>query len=501
MDKVLVLDFGGPYSQVLANCVRNEGVFSEILPNTASLERIRDGGYKAILLTGGDTSVNAPNASACDPSVLTLGLPVLGIGYGALWLAKQQGGRIGSSVPGQFPVTPVDAAAAVDIVGDFRHPEQVTDIPGGWHITASAPNCFAAVFENADRSLCALQFHPESPKSTNATQVLRAFLQRACETLDGWNIPDLLDSRIRTIREQVGSGQVLCALSGGVDSSVVAMMIHRAVGKQLTCIFVDHGLLRKNEADDVERIFREQFDINLKRIDARERFLSLLAGVTDPEKKRKIIGETFIRVFEEEAAKLGEVDFLAQGTIYPDIVESGVDGNKVVKSHHNVGGLPEHIQFKQLIEPLSDLFKDEVRRAGLALGLPESLVFRQPFPGPGLGVRVIGSITEEKLAILREADAIFREEIANAGLDRSIQQYFAIITDMRSVGVHASARTYDYTVALRAIHTPDFMSAAPAELPYELLFTVVRRITTEVAGVNRVVYDVTGKPPATIEWE
>ena len=371
----------------------------------------------------------------------------------------------------------------------------------GFHVSAKTKSCPVAAYENPGKKLYSVQFHPEVNHTPFGKQMLHNFLYNICGCSGDWKMKDFAQKSIAALREKIGDKKVLCALSGGVDSSVAAVLIHRAVGKQLTCIFVDNGLLRKNEGDDVEAVFRKQFDINLIRVNAQNQFLDKLAGVTAPERKRKIIGEEFIRVFEAEAKKIGTVDFLVQGTIYPDVIESGAGDASVIKSHHNVGGLPEHVDFKEIIEPLRDLFKDEVRQLGIELGIPEQLVWRQPFPGPGLAVRVIGAITREKLEILRNADAIFREEVANAGLDRELNQYFAVITDMRSVGVMGDGRTYDYTLALRAVDTTDFMTADWARIPYDVLERCSNRIVNEVEHVNRLVYDITSKPPATIEWE
>ena len=507
-EAVLILDFGAQYSQLIARRVRDLNVYCEIKSHRFTADQIKEAGYKGIILTGGPNSVYGEKALKCDPTVFSLGIPVLGICYGAQLMAYTLGGKVASADVREYGKTPVHFSKSVLFDGLeetsicwMSHTDYIAEVPEGFHVSAVSDDCPTAAMECPEKQLYAFQFHPEVEHTVHGSEMLRHFLYDVCGCSGDWRMDTFAADTIRSIRERVGSKKVLCALSGGVDSSVAAVLMHKAIGKNLVCIFVDHGLLRKNEGDDVERVFRHQFDMNLIRVNAKDRFLQRLAGVSDPERKRTIIGEEFIRVFEEESSKLGKVEFLCQGTIYPDVVESGTGEAAVIKSHHNVGGLPKDIGFEGIIEPLRDLFKDEVRRVGLELGIPSQMVWRQPFPGPGLAIRVLGAIDEEKLEIVREADAIFREEIAAAGLERSISQYFAVLTGVRSVGVMGDGRTYDYTVALRGVTTADFMTVDWARIPYDVLEKVSSRIVNEVQHVNRVVYDITSKPPATIEWE
>ncbi|MCX4304066.1 MAG: glutamine-hydrolyzing GMP synthase [Clostridia bacterium] len=507
-EKILILDFYGQYNQLIARRVRECNVYSEIVPYTTSIEKIKEMNPKGIIFTGSSASVYAENAPKCDAEIFNLGIPILGICYGMQLMTDNFGGEVHKAEKREYGVMSVDIKNSSKLFNGFgdknnflmTHGDYVSKLPEGFENIAYTEDCPNAGMQNEEKKLYGIQFHPEVNNSENGIQVIRNFVYNICGCTGTWQMSAFAQDTIKAIQEKVGDRKALCALSGGVDSSVAASLMSKAIGKNLTCIFVDHGLLRKNESEEVEKVFGNS-DVNFVRVDAKERFLSKLAGVTEPERKRKIIGEEFIRVFEEEAKKIGTVDFLVQGTIYPDVIESGVGTGATIKSHHNVGGLPDYVDFKEIIEPLRDLFKDEVRKVGLELGLPDYLVYRQPFPGPGLAIRVIGEITDDKLTILKNADYIFREEIAKAGLDKEINQYFAVLTNLKSVGVMGDERTYDYTVALRAVTTTDFMTAEWSKIPYEILEVVSSRIVNEVKHVNRVVYDITGKPPATIEWE
>lgn len=511
-ETVIVLDFGGQYNQLIARRVRECNVYCEIYSYKTDLEKIKAMEPKGIIFTGGPNSVYLEDSPSYAKEIYDLGIPVLGICYGSQLMMHQLGGKVGKAPVreyGKIEVTVDQSSALFENVSEkticwMSHNDYIEQAAPGFKIIAHTPDCPVAAVENVEKKLYATQFHPEVLHTKEGKQMLANFVFNVCGCAGSWKMDSFVEESIKAIREKVGDGKVLCALSGGVDSSVAAVLLSKAVGDQLTCVFVDHGLLRKNEDDEVEAVFGPDgnYNLNFIRVNAQERFYEKLKGVEEPEAKRKIIGEEFIRVFEEEAKKIGAVDFLVQGTIYPDVVESGVGGEStVIKSHHNVGGLPEHVDFKEIIEPLRDLFKDEVRKAGLELGIPDYLVFRQPFPGPGLGIRIIGDVTAEKVQMVQDADAIWREEIAKAGLDKEVNQYFAALTNMRSVGVMGDERTYDYAIALRAVTTTDFMTAESAEIPWDVIGRTTSRIVNEVKHVNRVMYDCTGKPPATIEFE
>ncbi|PWL71844.1 MAG: GMP synthase (glutamine-hydrolyzing) [Clostridiaceae bacterium] len=511
-EKVMVIDFGGQYNQLVARRVRECNVYCEIYSYKTDLEQIKAMNPKGIILTGGPNSCYEADSPTYQKELFELGIPVLGLCYGAQLMMHVLGGKVETPEVGEYGKTEVmldqscalfEGLAPKEICW-MSHFDRIAKTAPGFRVVAHTADCPVAAAEDAEKKLYAIQFHPEVLHTEHGAEMLYSFVRNVCGCAGTWRMDAFVENSIKEIREKVGDGKVLCALSGGVDSSVAAVMLSKAIGNQLTCVFVDQGLLRKDEGDEVEEVFgpNGSYDLNFIRVNAQERFYSKLAGVTEPEQKRKIIGEEFIRVFEEEAKKIGAVDFLVQGTIYPDVVESGLGGESaVIKSHHNVGGLPDYVDFKEIIEPLRNLFKDEVRKAGLEMGIPEKLVFRQPFPGPGLGIRIIGEVTAEKVKIVQEADAIYREEIANAGLDKSIGQYFAALTNMQSVGVMGDERTYDYAVALRAVNTIDFMTAESAEIPFDVLQKVMSRIINEVKGVNRVFYDLTSKPPGTIEFE
>lgn len=508
-DKIIVLDFGSQYNQLIARRIREMGVYSELRPHTISVNEIKsDPEIKGIVFSGGPNSVYDEGAFKIDNEIFALGLPILGICYGMQLMAYELGGKVGSCQHreyGKADILIIEENALVKGLDRnqtvwMSHGDQVTMVPPGFTTSASSVTCPIAMMSNAEKNLYAIQFHPEVRHTEHGNEMLRNFVFEICKAQNNWSIDAFIDTEVAKIRETVGSDEVLCALSGGVDSAVVAALLHKAIGDKLTCMFVDHGLLRLNEAESVVETFKGRFGMNLIKVDAQEEFLSKLKGVSDPEQKRKIIGNEFIYVFEKESSKLSQIRWLAQGTLYTDVIESGTATAETIKSHHNVGGLPENMQFK-LIEPLNTLFKDEVRELGSKLGLPDEIVHRQPFPGPGLAIRVLGEVTEEKLDLVRKSDAILREEIANAGLDKEIWQYFTALPDMKSVGVMGDQRTYEYTVGIRAVTSIDGMTADWARIPYDILDKISRRIVNEVKGINRVVYDCTSKPPSTIEWE
>ena len=504
----IVLDFGGQYNQLIARRVRECGVYCEVKSYKTPLEEIKRLNPVGIIFTGGPNSVYEESSPHISKEIFEMGIPILGICYGCQLMAYTLNGKVSTCINSEYGKTETfydNSSLIFNELSDksvswMSHTDYISELPQGFKITAHTDNCPVAAMENAEKKLYAVQFHPEVNHTQNGLDMINGFLKNVCGCTGDWTMENYAKTAIADIRKKVGDGKVLLALSGGVDSSVAAALLAKAVGNQLTCIFVDHGFMRKNEGDEVEAAFAD-WGINFVRVNAKEQFMSKLRGVSDPETKRKTIGEEFIRVFEQEAKKIGTVDYLVQGTIYPDVIESGSGDAAVIKSHHNVGGLPDYVDFKEIIEPLRMLFKDEVRQLGIELGLSEVLVWRQPFPGPGLAIRIIGDITDEKLEILQDADYIFREEIAKTGLDRKINQYFAVLTNMRSVGVMGDSRTYDYTLALRGVTTTDFMTADFAKIPYEVLEIAAARIVNEVKHINRVVYDITTKPPSTIEWE
>ena len=510
MDKILVLDFGGQYNQLIARRVRSLNVYAEIKSfDRITVSEIKETDYKGIIFTGGPNSVYDELSPHYSKDILELNIPILGICYGDQLLAYMTNGKIVSAKNNsEYGRTVLINKGGLLLKGVpnesicwMSHTDYIKDVPEGFKITGTTKSCPCAAMENIEKNFYGVQFHPEVTHTEYGMKILSNFIFDVCKCHPDWKMEDFAKSSIEKYKKELADKRVLLGLSGGLDSSVVALLLHKAIGKNLICVFVDHGLLRKDEGDYVEKIFKDKFDVNLIRVNAKDRFLTKLKGITEPEAKRKIIGKEFIEVFKQEAKKIGNIDVLSQGTIYPDVIESGKGSSAVIKSHHNVGGLPKDIGFKSIVEPLRDLFKDEVRAIGLELGLPEELVYRQPFPGPGLAVRIIGEITEEKIKIAQDTDAILREEFKKAGLDKTANQYFTVVTNTQSVGVMGDARTYGYTLALRAVTTDDFMTATWTRVPYEVLEHISSRITNEVKGINRVTYDITSKPPATVEWE